>query len=394
MNNIEHLLGNVSLSKFLEEYWQQKFLLIRDAIADYSCPISANEMAGLACEPEVESRIIIEQAENHWRCMHGPFDDSTFTQLPDTHWTLLLQSANLYIEEFAQLLEQFKFIPNWRVDDIMVSYAAPNGSVGPHIDNYDVFLLQAQGTRRWSVSTQVAQESDYTPNLDLKILKSFNAENTWELKAGDMLYLPPGVAHHGVAQEDVEDCITVSIGFRAPNYAELSSALLDEVITRQVDVNESKFYQDPNLPTQKNAGEISDWAVKKIDKIVQQEIDNIMKDGDWLGKFLTSNTVQLEEQEELVQTVTPEQCLQLLTEGQQFVRNESCNMAFINKDNSEIRFYCNGQATCYSLELLPIISLVCNNRYPSSDLLVDTLDTKEAKKFLCELLNQGYFYYE
>ena len=393
MKNDDHLLGNMTLSKFLEEYWQQKPLLIPNAIRDYSCPISADELAGLACEPEVESRIILEQGESPWQCMHGPFEESLFSQLPETLWTLLIQSCNLHIEAFAQLLERFHFIPNWRVDDVMVSYAAPGGSVGPHTDNYDVFLLQAQGVRRWSISTQESLEKDFIPELDLRILKSFEAEKTWELEAGDMLYLPPGVAHHGVAHEDdLDDCITISIGFRAPNYTELSTALLDEILSQHAEKNDSTFYRDPKIPIQENCGEISDWAVQRLNRIVQQEISTIIKDSDWVGKFLTSSVLQVDEPSESTQSITPEQCFQLLAEGNQLVRNETSKLAFIHKSKDRIHFFCNGNVSYLPIGLLEIVSIVCNNRYPSTTLLIDALDTDAAKIFLCDLLNRGYFF--
>ena len=411
MKDNDHIFGDVSPSNFLQEYWQQKPLLIRNAFPDYSCPINADEMAGLACEPEVESRIILEHAgEYPWQCEHGPFKESRFSQLPETHWTLLVQSCNLHVTVFARLLEQFRFIPNWRVDDIMVSYAAPGGSVGPHVDNYDVFLLQAKGCRHWDISSQTFTETDFVADLDIRILKSFSAESSWKLEAGDMLYLPPGVAHHGVADSDLDgdDCITISIGFRAPNYTELTTALLDDVLSQHaINQNSSKtadFYQDPNIELQDNPGEISAQALLKINDMVQQELNRKLQDSDWFGKYLTSNAEindVLPSDDELSDNtqseMSPEQCLQPLAEGRQLVRNESSKLLFyISKyaDASRIHFFCNGHVAYYSQEMLPIISLICNHRFPASSLLGDLQIDLHVQSFLANLIRQGHLYYE
>lgn len=393
MQNNTHPLGNIPLSTFLQEFWQQKPLLIRNAIENYKCPISADEMAGLACEPDVESRIILEHDGDHpWQCQHGPFDESLFSQLPETHWTLLLQSCNVYIDTFAKLLEQFRFIPNWRVDDVMVSYAPPGGSVGPHTDNYDVFLLQAQGKRRWEISTDSYTEADFYPDLDLKILRLFKPEESWELEPGDMLYLPPGVAHHGVA---LNDCITISIGFRAPNEFELSTALLDEVLSQQTTKNNIRFYRDPDFPLQDNPGEISAWALQRINNMVSQALSSRIQNSDWFGKYITEAGESTEPPESMqVSNMTQQRCFKMLEQGQQLVRNECAKLAFFRNEEDRIHFFCNGVVACYPIELLDLITIVCNNRYPSIALLIKALDNNETKLFLYNLIKQGHFYFE
>jgi len=408
MHNSDSILSNITPDIFLKKYWQQKPLLIPDAITDYSCPISADEMAGLACESEVESRIILEHDGDYpWQCKHGPFEEVIFSKLPETHWTLLLQSCNLHVPAFAQLLEQFRFIPDWRVDDIMVSYAAPGGSVGPHTDNYDVFLLQAQGKRHWSISTKVSNEGDFEADIDLKILKSFQSEESWELKAGDMLYLPPGVAHHGVADSDAAsgDCITISIGFRAPDTKELVAALLDEILSRHDLKSDSHFYSDPNLPLQENPGEITPWALQRISKLVQQELNIQLQDSDWFGRYITRNSNQLVDPEEtMIVEMTLDQCLEPLRSGQQLIRNEASKMAFILRDNEScgdnvlVRFYCNGDVEHFPLAFLNVVSIVCNNRHLTKELFFDQgetgLENIDVQIFLCKLINQGHLYYE
>lgn len=213
------LLGGLSAAQFLREYWQKQPLLIRKAMPHWRDPLSPEELAGLACEPGVEARLVLQRAGvGPWSVRHGPFSEADFLTLPETHWTLLVQDAEKQAPALlGDFLEPFRFIPDWRCDDLMISYAPTDGSVGPHWDQYDVFLLQGKGRRRWQISTQPLQPDNLLPDTELRILCDFTPEQEWLLEPGDMLYLPPRVAHHGVA---VEPCLTYSIGWRAPAYRE------------------------------------------------------------------------------------------------------------------------------------------------------------------------------
>ena len=202
------MLGDLSADAFLQRYWQQKPLLIRHALANYRSPISGDELAGLALESEVESRLVESQGGD-WTLKHGPFTEEDFLGLPEEDWTLLVQGVDLWVPEVQALLSQFAFLPPWRLDDVMVSFACPGGSVGPHFDQYDVFLLQVEGQRRWQIGAACSSETPMRDDSPLRILKEFEAEEEWVLEPGDMLYLPPGVAHWGVAETE---CLTFSIG--------------------------------------------------------------------------------------------------------------------------------------------------------------------------------------
>jgi len=216
---MNHLpLGDISLDLFLEQYWQKKPLLIRNALPNISSPISADELAGLACEDSIEARLIINQEDN-WTLKHGPFDENAFADLPDSHWTLLVQAVDHYVPAASKLLEQFDFIPRWRIDDLMMSYAPKGGGVGPHFDNYDVFLVQTQGQRLWQIGGHYSDNSPIESGIPVKIVKNFTVEESWVLNPGDILYVPPGVGHNGIAQSD--DCMTCSIGFYAPSHSEI-----------------------------------------------------------------------------------------------------------------------------------------------------------------------------
>ncbi|WP_297812986.1 cupin domain-containing protein [uncultured Methylophaga sp.] len=234
--------SELTQQQFLTQYWQKKPLLIRQAWPGFDPILSIEELAGLACEEEIESRLVIEQGESGpWQLRHGPFSELDFAALPASHWTLLVQDVDKHVPELASIMRRFNFIPDWRRDDLMVSFAPEGGSVGPHTDGYDVFLLQAKGSRRWQISHEPLQEAEFIDGLDLKILKQFEADESWDLQPGDMLYLPPHFAHHGVA---LDDCMTFSVGFRAPTQMELLDAFMQTLTEQEGGLQR---YRDPGL---------------------------------------------------------------------------------------------------------------------------------------------------
>jgi 50S ribosomal protein L16 3-hydroxylase len=206
---------------FMQRYWQREPLLVRGAFPRFADPLSPREVLALASSTEAVSRLV-RRSGRSWSVEHGPIPASRFKQLPRRDWTVLVQDTNHFSRAADQLLSRFSFIPHARIDDVMVSYAVPGGSVGPHVDSYDVFLLQGRGKRRWRISRQ--KDLAFIPGLDLKVLARFKPRTEWLLEPGDMLYLPPGVAHHGIAETE---CLTWSIGFRAPTDAELVQGFLD-----------------------------------------------------------------------------------------------------------------------------------------------------------------------
>ena len=239
--------GGLDAAAFMRKHWQQAPLLVRGAFPRFDDPLSASEVLALAAAPEAISRLVRRRGAT-WSLEHGPFPASRFKQLPRRDWTVLVQDTNHFSRRADALLARFDFIPHARIDDVMVSYAMPGGSVGPHVDSYDVFLLQGRGRRRWQISTQ--KDHAFVPGLELKILERFVPEQEWILESGDMLYLPPGVAHHGVAESE---CLTWSIGLRAPTDAELVTAFLDFLRDR---LEPAGRYGDPGEPPVANAGEI------------------------------------------------------------------------------------------------------------------------------------------
>jgi 50S ribosomal protein L16 3-hydroxylase len=247
------LLGGISPQQFLRDYWHKKPLLIRNAIPGFKSILSRDALFQLAAQDDAESRLI-SHFDQHWQMQHGPF-----AKLPSTkkkEWTLLVQGVNLHDETVDDLLHQFRFIPDARLDDLMISYATDAGGVGPHFDSYDVFLLQAHGQRRWRISAQ--KDLSLIDGMPLKVLKNFRPEEEFILEPGDMLYLPPHYAHDGVA---VGECMTYSIGFRAPSYQELGESFL-QFMADSIDL--PGRYADPDLRSSSRPAEIGNAMLERI----------------------------------------------------------------------------------------------------------------------------------
>jgi len=293
----ENCLGDTSVDDFLNQYWQKKPLLIRNAFPGIQSPLSADELAGFACEEHVNARLVLEKDDENennarpWQLEFGPFEESRFNDLPDSHWSLLVSDVEKHLPETKALLKSFRFIPDWRIDDLMISYAPPGGSVGAHTDAYDVFLIQLNGQRLWKISEHFPEET--LEDVDLCILKNFTAEQEWLLNAGDMLYLPPNVAHHGIAQACTDTqgidqpCLTASVGFRAPSLKTISSEYVHFL-------NENnpaeKRYRDTSPVRPSHHAEISDDTVSHFIDYLKQgltlEREQVKQ---WLGEYCSDN---------------------------------------------------------------------------------------------------------
>jgi 50S ribosomal protein L16 3-hydroxylase len=249
------LLGGLSPQSFMRRHWQKKPLLIRQAVAGGVALLSRSQLFELAAHDQVESRLIV-RAQGGWSLRHGPLKRSALPPLKQPQWTLLVQGLDLHLAAARALLDRFRFVPDARLDDLMLSYATDGGGVGPHVDSYDVFLLQAQGRRRWRIGRVASPR--LVPNVPLKILAEFEAEHEWLLEPGDMLYLPPGWGHDGVAQGE---CLTCSIGFRAAGRQELGREVLQRVLDGLDDADDAgggggALYRDPRQPATSAPGRI------------------------------------------------------------------------------------------------------------------------------------------
>ena len=373
------LLGHISPAQFLSEYWQKKPLLIRNAIANFKGLLSANDLAGLSCEEDVQARIILHDKaakKNPWQVLNGPFDDDTFTNLPEHDWTLLVQSLNHHLAEAANLLAQFNFIPHARLDDLMVSYAPDGGGVGPHFDSYDVFLLQGIGQRLWRVSEQ--RDLSLVDHAPLKILSHFETEQEFILEAGDMLYLPPHVAHWGIA---IGDCMTYSIGFRAPKAQELGFEFLGFM---QDEIELSDIYKDPDLTVQAHPSEISSAMVEQVSTMLKAMTWDNNHVAEFLGVYLSEPKPDV--------VFEPPPAISLVKFTQQLEQKpillalKSLMLCYQNQ------FFINGECIAVSQELLPFIQTLADERKLSlfsPNLIKNNLNSADLAD-LCKKLHQYY----
>lgn len=342
------LLGGLSAEEFLRDVWQHKPLLIRGAFADFESPLSPDELAGLACEDNIEARLVEEQGpEGPWQVSHGPFDDATFARLPEQDWTLLVQAVDHYVPEVAALLEHFSFLPRWRLDDIMISYAPPGGSVGPHVDQYDVFLLQASGQRHWQLGGKVPDDAPIITGIDLRILETFdvNPQHDWVLEPGDMLYLPPGWSHNGVSQSD--DCMTISVGFRAPS--------ADEAITSYSDylgeqMPSSLRYSDAGMPLPRDPAELDDGALERMRSLILDTLDDPEQMAQWFGRVMT----QPKYVDQLIPSETPTDVNELvaaLQDGDELERAPGSRFAWRARSSDRASLFVDGDGVLCDIRL-------------------------------------------
>jgi len=267
----------LDIEHFLAEHWQKRPLLIRNPWADWRNPLEPDDLAGLACEQGVESRLITRNGDR-LAVEAGPLPEARFGELASGHWTLLVQAVNHYVTDVAMLVEPFRFIPDWRIDDVMVSYATDGAGVGPHFDQYDVFLVQGLGRRRWRVGPRCNSTTPLSPHDDLRLIADFEATEDWILEPGDILYVPPLYAHDGIAVGD--DCMTYSIGFRAPSCAEL----VDGWGEHQADaLLEEQRYADPGLERQAQPGEIAASAIDHLYSMTLEALSDRDAFARWFG---------------------------------------------------------------------------------------------------------------
>lgn len=274
----------MTTAQFLRDYWQKRPLLIRNAFPGFRPPIAPEDLAGLACEEGALSRLIQhDEDRQHWKVKTGPLEEGDFAKTGNANWTLLVQDVDKWDMDVAALLDHFPFLPSWRVDDVMVSYAEPGGGVGAHVDQYDVFLLQGLGQRHWAISTDPHAPKDFRSDVELKQLLHFEPTHEWLLEPGDMLYLPPGVPHDGVAFGG--PCMTFSVGMRAPSQAELVGDLADYLAEH---LSEDQRYADPDLTPAKRAGKIDKAALQRVREALPlaQGLDDASL-LDWFGRFIT-----------------------------------------------------------------------------------------------------------
>ena len=278
------LLGGISPQQFMKRYWQKKPLLVRQALPQFKALLNRSELLALAGDDDVASRLVVQHPGQNpaWQLKHGPFQRKALPPFKQPGWTILVQGVDLHDESVHQLMNQFRFVPDARLDDVMISYATDGGGVGPHIDSYDVFLLQAQGRRLWRIGRQ--KKPVLQDGVPLRILTNFVPEEEFVVEAGDLLYLPPGYAHDGIAQGE---CMTYSIGFRIPKKAELARELLQRVAEQADDELGEVLYRDAGQPAVEQAAEIPAAMQVFAEKAVQDALKDPLALARGLGEYMT-----------------------------------------------------------------------------------------------------------
>lgn len=345
---MKHL--NISASEFLANYWQKKPVVIRNAFQTNEDLLDEHELAGLAMEEDIDSRIIAHH-NNQWQMETGPFtefDDHCVGQ-----WTLLVQGVENLLQEAQDLLDEFSFIPAWRRDDLMISFSVEGAGVGPHLDQYDVFIIQGKGKRRW----QVGPKGDYPelhPHPKLRQIPPFEAIIDEVLQPGDMVYIPPGYPHNGIA---LEGCLNYSVGFRAATQSELLNSFCDHLIDNDL---QGKRYEDPSLTTRQHSSELKR---SEIERFRQQMLDalNHADFEDWLGTHLSDAPPFIPELPD--QDISTEQLIECIQQNYSF--QKSPGLRYLNYETSEgantIRVFINGEQYEYPVSDQEEVCLLLNS---------------------------------
>lgn len=329
-------IADFDFDLFLRDYWQKRPLLIRNPWSGWRNPLEPDELAGLACEEGVESRLITREGDR-LVMESGPFNPGRFGELKSGPWTLLVQAVDHHAPDVAALIDSFRVVPDWRIDDVMVSYATDGGGVGPHFDQYDVFLVQGLGRRRWRVGPRCDAATPLLPHEDLRLIADFEPTEEWILEPGDILYVPPCFAHDGAAVGD--DCMTYSIGFRAPSRAEL----VEHWSQHQADgMAEDDRYADPDLIAQGNPGEIAAPALDRLHAMVMEALSDRDAFARWFGSY-NSLPKYPEADWRPEQPIGREAVQECLAHGVPLVRNPASRFAFIRRSAQAILLFVDGQ---------------------------------------------------
>ncbi|CAC9597665.1 FIG002776: hypothetical protein [uncultured Gammaproteobacteria bacterium] len=351
----------ISQQQFLQEYWQKKPLLIKQALPDFISPITSDELAGLALEEVFESRLITGCAGAAWSLRNGAFTEQDFLNMPARDWTLLVQGVDRYIDEVGDLVSHFDFIPRWRFDDVMISYATTGGSVGPHFDYYDVFLLQGTGKRRWHLSAKNCEMGNYLAGVPLRIMDKFEAEQVFVVEPGDVLYVPPKVAHHGVSLD--EDCTTLSFGYRAYGACELF-----EFMDRPCpDGMKTDYYQDPQWRDIGQPALIPDSAIRQAQILL--DIDSVQ-----FAQFVTKLDAMDVQTLQLFEYENQDEDFDVCGRYQLY---SVCKIAYLQENNA-VRVFVNGEEVEFKGVDKGDLMDFCNKRR------VDSLHCSELAKQLFE----------
>jgi 50S ribosomal protein L16 3-hydroxylase len=382
--------GELTPEQFLKEYWQKKPLLIKGAFKDFTDPIDANELAGLAMESEIESRIIASN-DNVWQVEQGPFE--SFDKFGEQNWTLLVQAVNNWSRDTQTLLAAVDFIPKWRIDDVMVSFSTPNGGVGAHLDQYDVFIIQGEGKRRWKVGAPDSTLKQLLPHPDLKQVSDFTPIIDAVTEAGDLLYIPPNHPHNGVS---IENSMNFSIGFQAPNNQELWSSFADKLIDENL--GERRFPDKDRLLTEKPE-QLVHADIAKLKAFMQAQLDDDDLFTPFIGKYLTLNHHALEILMP-VSPITPAKLTDILAEPENTLVPVSGIKSLIVPFQQEHQIeqtsflYINGESFLIDKETIELATYLTRPTSLTTKQVKSLMNCLKNEQLLTNVLNMGLWYVE
>lgn len=367
-------------ARFLRDYWQKQPLLIRAAFPNIHAAIAPEDLAGLACEEGSLARIVQHDVKRDaWALRNGPFAEIEFAKLPKTHWTLLVQDVDKWDMDVAALLDAFDFLPSWRVDDVMISYATDGGGVGAHVDQYDVFLVQGRGQRKWRINDDAHAPRNFRDDVELRLLREFNPTHEWLLEPGDALYLPPGIAHDGIA---VGECMTFSVGMRAPSQAEL---LLDFAESQAETLGEDQRYIDPDLLPARAGGEIDAAAIERA-RLAMPAFANVDTStlAKWFGCFITRYRTT-NEAATAKRPMAPTQLAARLPKSR-VLRNPWSRVAWTRHERTALLFVAGEAFACP----VAFARIVCASREIGGDVLNRLCTSQSTLVTLAGLIDAGH----
>ncbi|QIR14773.1 cupin domain-containing protein [Shewanella aestuarii] len=363
---------------FIKQHWQKKPVVLTQAFIDFIDPIAADELAGLACEEEISSRIVVTKKDG-WDVIQGPFED--YDQYGESNWQLLVQAVNHWYPDAQPLVEAFRFLPDWRFDDLMVSFATPQGGVGPHIDNYDVFIIQGEGERRWRVG-DIGNHRRRGGDANSPLVDDFEPIIDVVLKKGDVLYIPPGYPHCG---ETINLALSYSIGFRAPSQQELLTQLADSLIDSNTGHKRFTSINETNQP-----GLVSDEQQRGIMQLLAELASQPENYQTMLGKLLSQNRFELDICEGEA-PLNSQDLLDAIEDGASINRIGGLKVLRLENDQQK-RLFINGEVYPLVNTASNELELLANAFYIDNQAAAKLCKTAEITQFLAQLINQGMYY--
>jgi len=378
-------IGMLTIDRFLEQHWQKKPLLVRQALSDLPALATRDEVVDLAVRSGGHARLIRRpESGSDWTLHRGPFKKETFDSLPPGGWTVLVQEADRRVPALAELLERFRFVPNWRLDDVMVSYAADGGGVGPHVDRYDVFLIQVAGSRRWRIGTEPLTEVRLQPGTDYPVLATFEPDREWVLEPGDMLYLPPLVPHDGVG---IGECVTCSIGFSVPDPRELYAAYLRQL---GPEAYGQVRYRDAGADRPSRLGEIAADARRRLREGALVLLDRPGEFDRFVGRHLTRPLRGEVVPDESLRVDSVERLRGLLRAGASFHRSAPSHFAWFADGDDAVLLFVGGEEYLLGPGRKDVAELICGATKLDSAALLPLLADETLVGLLLDLGLRGF----